>query len=257
MKLILMCLCFFISSLGLVTFAAAQPEEEQKESLPRHVVILLGPPGSGKGTQAIKLSKRLHFPHISTGDLLRENVSQKTPLGKQAQAFMDAGKLVPDALVLDMLFTRVAQADCDKGYILDGFPRTIYQAEVFDSKMTNKDQIIVLNLKVADDSLIKRIEGRLTCQNCMQVYNRYNSPSQVPEKCDKCNSPLFQRKDDQKEIVIQRLKTYHAQTEPLINYYTKKQWLYHINGEKNTDTVFEDLLKEYQVRFKLNSPDAR
>lgn len=237
MKLLFVGLCLFISSLGIFAYAF-------EPSTPvRTVVILLGPPGSGKGTQAMRISKALGVPHISTGDLFRENISKNTELGKKARVYTDAGKLVPDELVLEMLFDRVARPDCAKGYLLDGFPRTIPQAEALDKQLSKNDKLVVLNLEVSDELIVKRIEGRLSCKQCGTIYNRYFSPSTVEGKCDKCSGELCQRSDDNEKVVKERLRVYHEQTEPLVDYYSKKKVLISVNGENSPDVVFKDLMK--------------
>jgi adenylate kinase len=207
----------------------------------RKVIILLGPPGSGKGTQAVRLAKQLNIPHISTGDLFRENLSKQTDLGKKVKTFMDSGHLVPDELVLDMLFDRVSKQDCVAGYLLDGFPRTIPQAQSFDAHLSPNDELIVLNLDVADDVIIKRIAGRLSCKSCGAIQHKDFSPPKVEGKCDKCGGELFQRPDDKPEVVKERLRVYHTQTKPLIEYYAKKNVLHTVNGEQTPDTVAQEL----------------
>lgn len=207
------------------------------------VVILLGPPGSGKGTQATGLSQRLGIPHLSTGDLFRENISKGTELGKKAKAYMDAGKLVPDEIVLDMLFERVKNPDCKTGYLLDGFPRTIPQAEALDLKLRGQARIIALNLQVGDELIIKRIEGRLSCKQCGNIHNKYFSAPRKEGVCDKCGGELIQRSDDKEDVVKERLRVYYKQTEPLVAYYSKQQVLASVNGERTPDKVSEDLLK--------------
>lgn len=176
------------------------------------VVIILGAPASGKGTQAVQLSKALGIPHISTGDLFRENIKQNTELGQKAKSFIDSGKLVPDDLVLDILFDRISKSDAAQGYVLDGFPRTIPQAVALEKKLPPNAKVTVLNLVVSDDTILKRALGR-------------------------------QRSDDTPEIVQERLKNYYAQTAPLIEFYTKKGLLKNINGEKQPDEVFAELKK--------------
>jgi adenylate kinase len=208
-----------------------------------NIFIMLGPPGSGKGTQAARASKELGLQHISTGDLFRENLKNDTNLGKQAREYMDAGRLVPDELVLAMLFERISREDCTKGCFLDGFPRTIPQAEALQKHMKADAHVVVLNLKCSDESVVKRISGRETCKGCGAVYNKYFSPSKIPNCCDKCSSTLIQRIDDQENIVQERLKVYKNQTEPLIDFYKKQQILVDISGENNPDIVFNDLIK--------------
>jgi|EndMetStandDraft_5_1072996.scaffolds.fasta_scaffold110860_2 adenylate kinase len=237
MKLLFLGLCLFISSIGSLAFAVDNSPQK------RNVIILLGPPGSGKGTQAVRLSKELGIPHISTGDLFRENIGKNTELGKKAKTFMDAGKLVPDSLVLEMLFDRVAKPDCLKGFLLDGFPRTIPQAVEFDKQLSSNDRLIVINLDVPDDLIFKRIEGRLSCKQCGTIYNRYFNPPAVDSKCDKCGGELIQRSDDNEQVVRERLKVYHDQTEPLVDYYSKKKVLMTVNGANDPDIVFKELLQ--------------
>lgn len=234
-----------ISAIAMTVFAVVP-----KSSLPT-VVILLGPPGSGKGTQAVRLSQKLGIPHISTGDLFRENISKGTDLGKKAKSFMDAGKLVTDEIVLDMLFERVKQPDCHSGYLLDGFPRTIPQAEALDLKLAGQANIIVLNLNVADDSIIKRIEGRLTCNRCGNIHNKYYSPPLKEGVCDKCGGVLTQRSDDKEDVVKERLRVYHEQTEPLVDYYTKKRILANVNGENGPEVVSSELFQQFE-KFKTS-----
>ncbi len=248
MKSLILGICMFISSLGLCAFASGT-----NEPTTRDVIILMGPPGSGKGTQAVRLSKELGFPHISTGDLFRENISKNTGLGRKAKSYINTGNLVPDSLVLDMLFARVAQPDCSKGYLLDGFPRTIPQAEALDKHLTKQDRLIVLNLEASDDVIFKRIEGRLSCKQCGSVYNRYFSPPKTEGTCDKCGGELVQRSDDRAEVVRERLKVYHQQTEPLIDYYRQKNVLDSVNGEENPDEVFKELLAKYRSKIQLLS----
>ena len=208
-----------------------------------NIIIMLGAPGSGKGTQSVKASKELNIPHISTGDLFRENLKNNTALGQKVRSYMDAGRLVPDELVLDMLFQRLAKADCEKGYLLDGFPRTLMQAIALDQYLIGKGKVTVLNLDCSDESVIKRISGRLTCQGCGSVYNSYFSPPKQEKQCDVCGSLLIQRPDDSQEVVKERLNVYKEQTRPLIEFYRIKNLLKDIQGENPTDVVYEDLMK--------------
>lgn len=242
MKAFFITLCLFIISIGAYAMAHEATSVRQK------IVILLGPPGSGKGTQAVRLSKELGIPHISTGDLFRENISKNTELGKRAKEYTNAGKLVPDELVLDMLFDRVSRPDSSKGYLLDGAPRTLPQAEAFAKHISANADLIVLNLDVPDDIIVKRAEGRLTCEKCGNVFNRYFSPPTQEGVCDKCKGKLIQRPDDKAEVVQERLRVYHAQTKPLIDYYAKKGLLQTVDGTRSPDEVFQAL------RAKLNNP---
>jgi len=223
----------------LLTLALALPFclLSLETALPQ-VIILLGPPASGKGTQASKLASDLSLPHISTGDLFRENIGKNTELGQKAKSFMDAGKLVPDELVLDMLFARVAQPDCKLGYVLDGFPRTIPQAEALDKRLGNSVNLKVVNLVVVDELLIKRTSGRRSCPKTKEIYNIYFNPPEKEGFCQ-CGEPLVQRDDDKPEVVKERLRVYKAQTEPLIDFYSKKGLLTNLDGEKSPTEVYE------------------
>ena len=212
----------------------------------KRVIILMGPPGSGKGTQAARITKELGIPHISTGDLFRENISQNTPLGNRAKEYMNAGKLVPDELVLEMLMDRISRPDSAKGYLLDGFPRTIPQAEALDKALNGQAQIVAISLEVPDESIIKRMSGRLICKQCSTIYNKYFSPSTKEGICDKCGGELYQRPDDKPEVVKERLRVYHDQTEPLIAYYGKKGVLHKVDGEQDPDTVYSQIMKILQ-----------
>ncbi len=237
MQFFVFCLCLFMICVGVVLYA------QEPANPPRRVLILLGPPGSGKGTQAVQLSKELGIPHISTGDLFRDNLSRNTELGKKAKTYMDAGKLVPDELVLEMLFDRVSKPDCVKGYLLDGFPRTVPQAEALDKHLEKGVQTIALNLVIQDETIIKRIAGRLTCKQGGHVANRFFSPPAAEGVCDICGGELVQRSDDAPDVVKERLRVYHEQTAPLVKFYENKGVLININGENPPDIVFKDLLK--------------
>lgn len=207
------------------------------------VILLLGPPGSGKGTQAVRLSKELQIPHISTGELLRDHLNRNTPLGKQMRSYMDKGLLGPDDLVLEMLFDRLARPDCAQGYLLDGFPRTLNQAKALDGHLDDGINLIALNLDVSDEVIFKRMAGRLTCKRCGNVHNQYFSPPTIQGQCDKCQGELYQRSDDSPEVVKERLKVYQKQTLPLIDFYEKKGVLFHINGEQPPEEVFNNLMR--------------
>jgi adenylate kinase len=205
---------------------------------------MMGPPGAGKGTQAVELAQKIKLPHISTGDLFREHLSQKTALGQKAKAFIDKGELVPDDLVINMLFERIAKADCKEGFILDGFPRTIEQAKALESKMQGRFRVITLNLQIADHPLVQRITGRLMCKKCGAPYHKKFLPPKVANTCDLCKGPLYQRADDTEAIVKERLSVYHKQTEPVISYFEKKPGsLYQINSDQEKEAVLKELLK--------------
>jgi len=208
----------------------------------KKILIFLGAPGSGKGTQAAKLAQRLSVPHISTGDLFRENIKEQTQLGRKAQEYMDKGNLVPDGLVLDMLFDRVGRPDCERGYILDGFPRRITQADAFQERLQPGEEMLALNLKVSDEEIIKRLTGRLTCRSCGAVFHRDYNPPELEGVCDSCGGELYQRPDDSQEVVQQRLAVYKEETKPLIEYYQNEGALVTIEGERPQDEVFDQLV---------------
>jgi len=212
---------------------------------------LLGPPGSGKGTQAAQLSKELGLPHISTGDLFREHLSKNTPLGQRVKAFMESGQLVPDEIVLEMLFERISKPDCASGCLLDGFPRTIPQAEALEKALSQGDKILALNLEVSDETILKRLSGRLSCKKCGQVYNRFLAPSQKEGVCDRCQGTLYQRDDDRPEVVRERLNVYHKQTKPLLDYYRRKGVLRNIKGEETPENVLQQLWREIEADERL------
>ncbi len=206
-------------------------------------LILLGPPGSGKGTQAKLIVEKYGIPHISTGDMLREAVAKGTELGKEAKKYMDAGKLVPDEVVIGIVKERLQQPDCEKGFILDGFPRTIPQAEALDKILEELGKKIdaVINIQVPEEEVVKRIVNRRTCKNCGAVYHLIYKPPKEDNKCDKCGGELYQRDDDKEETVRQRYKVYKEQTEPLVEYYAKKGVLYNIDGTKSIEEVFAEI----------------
>jgi adenylate kinase len=204
-------------------------------------IVMLGAPGAGKGTQAQMMAEKFGLPHISTGDIFRANIKNGTELGKKAKAFMDAGQLVPDELTVELLLDRVKADDCAKGYILDGFPRTIPQAEALDAMGTKID--IVLDIEVPDEAIIDRMSGRRLCSACGATFHVKYNPSADGENCDKCGAPLTLRKDDKPEVVEHRLGVYHAETEPLIGYYRNKNLLVTVDGQKKPVEVTEDIKK--------------
>lgn len=205
-------------------------------------VILLGPPGAGKGTQASRLSRELGLPHVSTGDLFRENLAKGTPLGQKARGYMEAGQLVPDDLVLEMLFSRVGGPDCREGYLLDGFPRTRPQAEALAKRLPASWTLRVLLLQVPDDILVERATGRLVCQRCGNVHHQTFSPPKQTNVCDACGGGLERREDDREPVVRERLAVYRRQTEPLVAYYTEQGLLDAIDGTHGPERVFQDLV---------------
>jgi adenylate kinase len=207
-------------------------------------IILLGAPGAGKGTQAKQIVERYGVPQISTGDILRENVKLSTELGKKAKTIMDAGKLVSDDLVCDMVAERLARPDCARGYILDGFPRTVGQAEWFDGFLSargSKLPLRVIKITVDYDKLIKRLTGRRTCPICGTIYNIYTNPPKIPDTCDKDGAKLTFRKDDSEEAIGTRLKAYEKETLPLTDYYRKRSVLTEITGDASPEQVTKDL----------------
>lgn len=208
-------------------------------------LVLLGAPGAGKGTQAKKLIEKYGIPQISTGDLLRAAVAAGTQLGKEAKSYMDKGELVPDRVVLGMVEERLKQEDCKKGYILDGFPRNVAQAEALDKMLSGLGMAIdaALSVDVPFDDLMKRLTGRRTCKSCGQMYNVYFNPPQKEGVCDKCGRELFQRDDDKEETIKKRLEVYNSQTAPLIEYYAKKGILKSVNGTGSIEEIFNNICK--------------
>jgi adenylate kinase len=207
------------------------------------VLVLLGPPGAGKGTQAEMLSAELRLPHVSTGDLFRENRAQGTPLGAKAQEYMDQGQLVPDELVVDMLFDRVARPDCEAGFLLDGFPRTVPQAEALEQRLADDDVVRALLLEVPDAELVGRLSGRLTCRECGSMYHLRFSPPSTEGACDKCGGELYQRADDSAEVVEKRLAVYREQTLPLVEFYERRGLLARIDGNRPREEVSVALIR--------------
>ncbi|MDP3048362.1 MAG: adenylate kinase [Thermodesulfovibrionales bacterium] len=204
-------------------------------------IVLLGAPGAGKGTQAKKLIDKYGIPQISTGDILRQNVADGTPLGKEAKSYMDRGELVTDRVVLGLVEDRLKKDDCKKGYILDGFPRNTAQAEALDKILASLGMSLTgaLSVDVPKDDLMKRLTGRRTCKGCGQMYNIYFSLPKKEGVCDKCGGELFQRDDDKEETIRKRLDVYDAQTAPLIDYYKKKGILKSVMGIGNIDEIFK------------------
>lgn len=203
------------------------------------IVVMFGPPGAGKGTQAIALSQKYGIPQISTGDIFREAVRQGTALGKKAQTYMNRGVLVPDEVVIGIIEERIGQKDCEKGFVLDGFPRTIAQAEALDKLLEKRKTPIshVINLKVDDDELVKRSAARRLCKSCNAVYNLRFNPPTTDGKCDACGGELVQRDDDKDEVVRSRLKVYTEKTMPLLDFYAKKKLLRDVDGSRDIEEV--------------------
>ena len=207
-------------------------------------IIMLGAPGAGKGTQAKKIADKYQVPHISTGDIFRANIKNGTELGKKAKTYMDQGLLVPDELVVDLVVDRLGQEDCANGCVLDGFPRTIPQAESLDAALAAKGESIdyAIDVDVPDENIINRMSGRRACAACGATYHIVHIPTKVEGVCDRCGEELILREDDKPETVKKRLDVYHAQTQPLIDYYTEKNVLKSVDGTKNMEEVFQAIV---------------
>ncbi|VVB91024.1 Adenylate kinase [uncultured archaeon] len=208
-------------------------------------IILLGPPGAGKGTQAKKIAEHYSLPHISTGDILRENISNNTSLGVRAKSYMAKGELVPDELLITIIRDRLSKPDCSNGFLLDGYPRTVPQADALQMILTesNKKLDVVLNIDVDDEELVKRLSGRRVCSSCCMSYHMIFNPPEEDEICDKCKGKLYQREDDKPEAIRNRLIVYKKQTQPLIEYYTRKGLLRTVDGGKDIPEIFEEIKK--------------
>ena len=207
-------------------------------------IIMLGAPGAGKGTQAKMIADKYQVPHISTGDIFRANIKNGTELGKKAKEYMDQGKLVPDELTVEILLDRVAQDDCKNGYVLDGFPRTIPQADVLDKELTKLGDKVdyAINVDVPDENIVNRMGGRRACVGCGATYHiKYNAPK-VEGICDTCGAELILRDDDKPETVLNRLNVYHEQTQPLIDYYEKAGIVRNVDGTVDMKDVFDAIV---------------
>ncbi len=206
-------------------------------------LILLGAPGAGKGTQAKMIAEKYGLAHIATGDILREAVAKGTELGKKAKEYMDRGELVPDEIVIGIVKERLKEPDCQKGFILDGFPRTLPQAEALDKMLEELGMKIdaVINIAVPEEEVVRRIAYRRTCKKCGAVYHLIYAPPKEDNKCDKCGGELYQREDDKEETVRERYRVYRERTEPLIEYYRKKGLLYEVDGTKSIEEVFKQI----------------
>lgn len=207
-------------------------------------IIMLGAPGAGKGTQADKICAKYNIPHISTGDIFRANIKNNTELGQKAKSYMDKGELVPDELVVDLVVDRIKADDCTNGYVLDGFPRTIPQAEALNAALAaiNDKVDYAINVEVPDENIINRMSGRRACVACGATYHIVHIPTKVEGVCDKCGAELILRDDDKPETVKNRLNVYHEQTQPLIDYYTAKNVLHEVDGTKAMEDVFSSIV---------------
>lgn len=208
-------------------------------------IILMGPPGAGKGTQADFLKTELSIPHISTGDMFRKAVTQGTPLGLEAKRYMDSGQLVPDSVTIGIVKERLSEDDCKKGFLLDGFPRTIPQADALGQTLKELGMGLdaVINVKVRREILIERLTGRRVCKSCGATYHKLFNPSKAGEKCESCGGELYQRNDDSIETVGNRLDVYEKQTAPLIKYYEEKGLLLEIDGEQSVQDVTQFIME--------------
>ncbi len=207
-------------------------------------IIMLGAPGAGKGTQAKQIAEKYKIPHVSTGDIFRANIKNGTELGKEAKKYMDAGALVPDELTVRILLDRVAQEDCKNGYVLDGFPRTIPQAEVLDEELGKLNESIdhAINVDVPDEAIVKRMSGRRACPSCGATYHIVSIPPKKEGICDACGGELILRDDDKPETVQKRLDVYHEQTQPLEDFYREKGVLKNVNGTRSMEEIFEEIV---------------
>lgn len=207
-------------------------------------IIMLGAPGAGKGTQAKQIADKYQIPHISTGDIFRANIKNGTELGKKAKQYMDQGALVPDELTCDLVMDRIQQDDCKNGFVLDGFPRTIPQAEALDAALEkiNEKMDYAIDVDVPDENIVNRMSGRRACLNCGATYHLISIPPKVEGICDRCGSEIVLREDDKPETVQKRLKVYHEQTQPLIDYYENQGILKSVDGTQPMDEVFKAIV---------------
>ena len=207
-------------------------------------IIMLGAPGAGKGTQAKQIADKYSIPHISTGDIFRANIKNGTELGKKAKQYMDQGALVPDELTCDLVMDRIQQDDCKNGFVLDGFPRTIPQAEALDAALgkINEKMDYAIDVDVPDENIVNRMSGRRACLNCGATYHLISIPPKVEGICDRCGSEIVLREDDKPETVQKRLKVYHEQTQPLIDYYKNQGILRSVDGTQPMDEVFKAIV---------------
>ena len=204
-------------------------------------LIMLGAPGAGKGTQADMIAEKFHIPHISTGDIFRENIKNETELGLKVKGIVESGELVPDELTVELLLDRVEKDDCKEGYVLDGFPRTIPQAEVLENELNKRSDKVdyAINVDVPDENIVKRMSGRRFCPECNASYHVTNVPPKKEGICDKCGATLITRKDDEEDTVKNRLQVYHEQTQPLIEFYEKRGILRTVDGTQGMTDVFD------------------
>lgn len=213
-------------------------------------IILLGAPGAGKGTQADILSSELNLPHVASGDLFREALKKETDLGLLAKSYMERGELVPDEITIRMILQRIEMPDCVSGCLLDGFPRTLAQAEALDKGLADKGNHVdkVVYVKVSDEELMKRLGGRWLCRDCQTPYHLLTAPPKVPGKCDKCGGELYQRDDDKEGTIKERLKVFFAQTIPIVDYYRNQNKLIEVNGDRGIQEVAKEVIPSLGVK---------
>ena len=206
-------------------------------------IIMLGEPGAGKGTQAMRLTEKYQIPHISTGDIFRANIKAETELGKEAKTYIDKGLLVPDSVTENMVLDRISQPDCNGGYILDGYPRTIPQADFLWDALAARGETIdyAINIRVSDEAILERVTGRRACPKCGSTYHITYAAPEREGLCDKCGAELYLREDDKAETVKKRLEVFHEISEPLIKYFNKKGVLHTVDGTQDMEQVFQDI----------------
>ncbi|OPJ60649.1 adenylate kinase [Clostridium oryzae] len=206
-------------------------------------IVIMGPPGAGKGTQAKSISHKYSIPHISTGDIFRKNISEKTELGNRAKSYMDNGELVPDDITISLVVDRITQSDCKDGFLLDGFPRTTFQAVALDEHLKKNEDYLdaVILLDLPKKFILDRMTGRRVCTTCGASYHIKYNPPRVAGKCDVCGSAIIQRKDDIEDTVKERLEVYDLQTQPMLEYYNKRGILKNIDGTQSIDSVFQSI----------------
>lgn len=225
------------------------------QTIQMQVIILLGPPGAGKGSQALRIREKLGIAHISTGELLRNHIGAESALGRRAKEYIEMGQLVPDSLIFDMLFTRIAEPDCQQGYLLDGFPRNLAQAQELQERLKGHPAVAI-NLRLDDSTIVERITKRLICKGCQTPHHLIYSPPKTAGKCDKCGQALYQRSDDTREVVEARLKVYREETAPLSVYYRELGAFHEIDGARSQREVFQDIMdyvEDKQNRFSSGS----
>jgi len=213
-------------------------------------IIMMGPPGAGKGTQAVKLAEKLGVPHISTGDIFRASMKEGTPLGVKAKEFIERGELVPDDLTLEIAMERIGREDCRNGFVLDGFPRTLPQAEMLTRTLEELGMPLdaVVDIRVDTEELVRRLIDRRSCPSCNSIYHLVNNPPKVEGKCDKCGSALVHRSDDKKEAIENRLAVYAEKTKPLTDYYDKSKLLVAVNGAQKMEQVLDEIVGKIGIR---------